>query len=290
MTENKTYYSGKNAVITGAASGVGLALTEELLARGAAKVVMADFNKANLDTQAARLSAEYPGRVKAVLCDVTKEEDVKAAIDAAAEFFGGKIDLLVNNAGKGFGGFFAETSCDMEKIGAKYNIRVQTNKDWENAFALNFYGALYGCRAVIPYMLKAGGGQVINIISGAAFSPMPLQSMYSATKAALMQLTLVLRAEYWDDNIKFSPATPGTTATAIWRSGDGRDLTPDSAQSPRASAAHILEGAAENKRVICGDDGDETGLRSNLNPDLAPQVDEYFANLARERKGGNYAI
>ncbi|MEG1799053.1 MAG: SDR family NAD(P)-dependent oxidoreductase, partial [Synergistaceae bacterium] len=171
-----------------------------------------------------------------------------------------------------------------------FNIHIQTNKDWADAFALNFYGALYGCRAVIPYMLKSGGGQVINIISGIAFSPMPMQTMYAATKAALMGLTLSLRAEYWDDNIKFSPATPGTTATAIWRTEDGSYLAPDSAQSPRASAANILAGAAKNLRIICGDKGDEEGMRSNFIPENMGLVDEYFANVAKNRREGTLAI
>lgn len=290
MDFDKAYYAGKNVIVTGAASGVGLGLIEELLSYGAAKAVLADYNRENLETHAKRLSGEYPGRVKGIVCDVSKEESVKAMIDAAAEFFGGKIDLLVNNAGKGFAGFFAESSCDMEKIGKLFKMRIQTNEDWEEAFALNFYGALYGCRAVIPYMLKAGGGQVINIISGVAYSPMPLQTMYAATKAALMSMTLSLRAEYWDENIKFSPATPGTVATAIWRTENGGDLTPPTAQSPRGAAAHILAGAAENKRVICGDEADEYGLKINFNPDMQDYVDKYFINVARERKSGNYTI
>lgn len=119
---------------------------------------------------------------------------------------------------------------------------------------------------------------------------MPLQTMYAATKAALMMLTLSLRAEYWDENIKFSPATPGTTATGIWRTDDGIDVTPETAQSPADSASHILDGAAENKRVICGDNGDESGLRTNLNPDLMKEVDEYFTNIAKDRKSGVYSI
>ena len=290
MDLDKTYYAGKNVIVTGAASGVGLGLIEELLSYGTAKAVLADYNRENLETHAKRLSGEYPGRVKGIVCDVSKEESDKAMIDAAAEFFGGKIDLLVNNAGKGFAGFFAESSCDMEKIGKLFKMRIQTNEDWEEAFALNFYGALYGCRAVIPYMLKAGGGQVINIISGVAYSPMPLQTMYAATKAALMSMTLSLRAEYWDENIKFSPATPGTVATAIWRTENGGDLTPPTAQSPREAAAHILAGAAENKRVICGDETDEYGLKINFNPDMQDYVDKYFINVARERKSGNYTI
>ena len=90
-------------------------------------------------------------------------------IEQAAEFGGGRIDLLFNNAGAGFSGHFEE----------------QTNGDWEKAFALNFYAAVYGIRAVLPVMRAQGGGHIVNIISGIAFYPMAYQTMYSATKAAL---------------------------------------------------------------------------------------------------------
>ena len=286
---DKTYYAGKNVVVTGAASGIGLALIELLLSCGAGKAVLADFNKASLDAHAQRLAAEYPGRIRGIVCDVTDEGNVKSMVDEAAEFFGGRIDLLINNAGKGFAGIFAEHSGLSAEVLDMYGGRVQSNEDWETAFALNFYGALYGCRAVIPYMLKSGGGQVLNIISGIAFVPMPMQSMYAASKAALMAMTLSLRAEYWDENIKFSPATPGTTATAIWKAS-GVDSTPAAAQSPQDSAAHILAGAAENKRLICGDEGDEYGARSGLNPDCATDFDDYLVSVARKRKEGNYTI
>ena len=286
---DKTYYAGKNVIVTGAASGIGLALIEVLLSCGAGKAVLADFNKANLDAHTQRLAAEYPGRVKGVVCDVTDESNVAAMIDEAAEFFGGRIDLLVNNAGKGFAGIFAEHSGISSEVLDMYGGSAQSNEDWETAFALNFYGALYGCRAVIPYMLKSGGGQVLNIISGIAFVPMPMQSMYAASKAALMAMTLSLRAEYWDENIKFSPATPGTTATAIWKAS-GVDSTPPAAQSPQESAARILAGAAENKRLICGDEGDEYGARSGLDPDYAKYFDDYVLNVARKRREGNYSI
>jgi NAD(P)-dependent dehydrogenase (short-subunit alcohol dehydrogenase family) len=152
MEVNREYFAGKTAAVTGAASGIGLALIEELLACGAEKVVMADFNQQNLDKHTARLSGQYPGKVKGILCNVTLEEDVKAMIAGAVEFFGGRIDLLINNAGAGFAGFFVAPSNPgaMEKLG----FREQSNTDWEKAFALNFYGALYGCREVIPRMQK----------------------------------------------------------------------------------------------------------------------------------------
>ena len=121
-------------------------------------------------------------------------------IRRAAAFGDGRVDFLFNNAGAGLSGNFDE----------------QSNEDWEQAFALNFYGALDGIRAVLPIMRAQGGGHIVNIISGIAFAPMAYQTRYAATKAALNGLTLALRYELWDENIRVTSATPGTTATPIW--------------------------------------------------------------------------
>ena len=281
MELHKGYYKGKTAVVTGAASGIGLALIEELLAYGAEKVVLADFNAVNLKKHTDRLSAEYPGRVKGILCDVTKENEVVDMIAEAAEFFGGRVDLLINNAGAGVMGMFTESYPPIPEKD-RHGMIVQTNKYWEKAFALNFYGALYGCREVIPIMQKNGGGQVINVISGIAFYPMAYQSMYAATKAALNGLTLSLRYEYWDDNIKFNSATPGTTATAIW----GDMAPPPTAQTPQQSARRILAQAAKNRRVIFGDDPDEAGAKNCFHPDHEDIPDTYLLEVARARRSG----
>ncbi len=234
MSETNEYYRDKVAVVTGGASGIGLALAETMLSYGAKRVVLADLNEANLARETARLNADHPGQAFGLRCDVTKEEDVKGMIQQAAEFGGGRIDLLFNNAGAGFVGHFDE----------------QTNGNWEKAFALNFYGALYGIRAVLPVMRAQGGGHIVDIISGIAFSPMAYQTMYAATKAALNALTLALRYEFWDENIRLTSATPGTTATAIWAGGGAE--APPGAQSPEQSARTILAGVAKNERLVLG--------------------------------------
>ncbi len=267
----KEYYENKVAVVTGGASGIGLALAETMLSYGAGQVVIADFNDENLKRETGRLDRAYPGKVLGLHCDVTKEGDVQGMITRAAEF-GGRIDILINNAGAGLGGSF----------------EAQTNEDWEKAFALNFYGALYGIRAVLPIMRQHGGGHIVDIISGIAFSPMAQQTMYSATKAALNGLTLALRYELWDENIRVSSATPGTTATSIWKVG-GREAPP-SAQSPEQSAQNILAGVARNERLVLGDQGDVMGARYCFNPDLAAAQDDYLLNVARKRRRGEWAV
>ena len=272
MSETNEYYLDKVAVVTGGASGIGLALAETMLSYGAKRVVLADFNEANLARETARLNVAHPGQALGIRCDVTKEEDVKGMIQQAAEFGGGRIDLLFNNAGAGFGGHFAE----------------QTNGNWEKAFALNFYGAVYGIRAVLPVMRAQGGGHIVDVISGIAFTPMAYQTMYAATKAALNGLTLALRYELWDENIRLTSATPGTTATAIWAAG-GMEAPPG-AQSPEQSARTILAGVAKNERLVLGDEGDASGARTCFNPEAAKDLDDYLLNKARRRRSGEWAV
>ena len=103
MSATSEYYKDKIAVVIGAASGVGLALAETMLFYRAKKVVLADVNDENLKREKARLDAAYPGRTLSLHCDVTNEGEVQAMIRGAAEF-GGRIDILFNNAGAGLGG------------------------------------------------------------------------------------------------------------------------------------------------------------------------------------------
>jgi len=271
MEYDREYFRGKNAVITGGASGIGLALVEELLQSGAAKAVIADINPDHLNQHEKRLQEQYGDRVKGMLCNVTIEEDVQKLISQSAEYFCEKFDLLFNNAGALFSGWFDEV----------------TNEKWKAAFDLNFYGALYGMRAVLPIMKKQGGGQIINIISGTAFSPMAQWSPYAATKAALNALTITARAECWDDNIKISAATPGTTATNIFG-----DKKPEggSMQTPHQSASRILRGVVNNDRMIFGDDPDRKGAKRCFAYNAQKGQDIYYLRVARERRKGVNAI
>jgi len=272
MKYDHEYFTGKTAVVTGGAGGIGLALIEELLESKVSRVVMADINQERLDEQVERLNAQYENRVKGIICDVTKEDQIQGLITQSAEFFDGSFDLLFNNAGATYFDWFMET----------------TNEGWEKAFDLNFYSAVYSCRAVIPIMQAQGGGQIVNIISGVAFMPMACWSRYSVTKAALNALTMVLRAEHWEDNIKISAATPGTTATNIFAAAGGE--TPKSAQSPHDSASRILHGVVNNDRVIFGDDNDVSGAKNSYNVKRQKIYDNYLLRVAQERREGKTAI
>ena len=271
MAAKNRYYKDKVAVVTGAASGIGLALAETMLSYRARKVVLADINNENLERETRRLENVYPAKTLGLYCDVTKEADVETLIRKATEF-GDRIDILINNAGAGLGGLFEK----------------QTNADWEKAFALNFYGPLYGIRAVLPVMRRQGDGHIIDIISGIAFAPMAQQTMYSATKAALNGLTLALRYELWDENIRVTSATPGTTATGIWKAGGG--APPPGAQTAKQAAQTILAGVAKNERLVFGDQNDASGGRSCFSPEAANAMDDYLLNVARRRRKGEWVV
>lgn len=267
----KEYYKDKVAAVTGGASGIGLGLCEMLLSLEAKAVVLADLNEERLKAETARLDAAYPGKVLGIATDVAKEESVAAMIRQAAEFGAGKLHFLFNNAGLGLTKYFDE--CD--------------NADWKFAFDVNFYGALYGIRAVLPIMRAQGGGHIANTASGIGFVPMARQSMYSATKAALIGLTGALRHEYWDENIRISTVIPGTVATPIWGKAGS---APESAITPEESARGILKGLAGNERIIFVTDTDREGAINSVRPEAARGMDEYLLNVARMRRQGIQAI
>lgn len=264
----KEYYENKVAVVTGGASGIGLALCELLLSFGAKAVVLADINADKLKEESARLENEYPGKVLGIQTDVTKQEKVYEMIQQAAKFGSGQIHFLFNNAGLALFKAFDET----------------TDADWKFAFDINFFGALYGIRAVLPIMRAQGGGHIANTASGAAFSPMAYQSMYTATKSALVGLTGSLRYEFWDENIRFSTVIPGTVATPIYDKVGG---PPESAITPDESARGILKGLAANERVIIVTEPDRNGAINAFHPETAKYTDEILLDIARQRQRGN---
>lgn len=265
-----TYYKNKVAVVTGGTSGIGLALCELLLSFGAKGVVLAALNAEKLKAVSAKLERTYPGKVLGVQADVTSQKSVAAMIKQAAEFGDGQIHLLFNNAGLGFGQSFDEA----------------TDTDWKYAFDVNFFGPLYGIRAVLPIMRAQGGGHIANTASGSAFSPMAYQSMYSATKSALIGLTSSLRYEFWDENIRLSTIIPGTVATPMW----GEVGAPEDAITPEESARGILKGVAANERIVIVTDADRSGAINAYNPETAELTDQYLLNVARERRKGNMIV
>ena len=178
-------YTGKTAVVTGGASGVGRCLCE-LFAREGMHVVMADVEAGALEASAAARRAEGLD-VVGMRCDVTSPESMQALADTVVASFG-KVHVLCNNAGVGI-------------KEAQRRIWTLTPNDWTWGFNVNVMGVANGIRAFVPAMLAHGEpGHVVNTSSGnGGLTSMPTTPVYAASKAAVTSLTEVLHYQFLMD-------------------------------------------------------------------------------------------
>jgi len=185
------------AVVTGGTRGIGLAIAEALLARGASVAVSGRTNE-HLDTARSRLApvSDAGARLEAIVADVRDEAQVRRLIDRAASRFGG-LDVLVNNAG----------------IGLFEDIANLSPDDWRRVIETNLNGVFYGCRAAIPHLRTRGGGWIFNISSLAGKNAFKGGGAYCASKAALNAFSEVLMQEVRYDNIRVSYIMPGSVDT-----------------------------------------------------------------------------
>lgn len=193
------YFENKVAVVTGAASGIGLGLTEHLLSRGAKAVFMGDVKEENLTRESERLNQKFPGKAIPLLTDVTKLEQVEKLIHAA-KAFDDHLDFVFNNAGMGM-------TLPTEQI---------TFEIWKFIMDLNFMGVVYGTYSAIPIMRKQGFGHIVNTASGAGLVPLPYQAVYAASKSAIITMTESLQYELETEGLNFSVICPGNVRTAIF--------------------------------------------------------------------------
>ncbi len=198
---------GKVAVITGAASGIGLA-TLELFVQEGARVVAADRE---LDAGQA-LERRFPGVVHFAPCDVMQLPQLQAAIDSAALHFGG-LDILFNNAGSG---------------GSRATVEAFDAVGWDDTMALLLRAVAAGTAYAVPHMKQRGGGAIVNTasVSGlqAGFAPLT----YSVAKAGVLQYTKVAASQLSAHGIRINAVAPGFVATRIF--GEGAGLGRDQAQ------------------------------------------------------------
>lgn len=194
---------GRVAVITGAASGMGLATAERFIAEGAA-VVIADFNADNGQAAADRLG----DRCRFTKCDVAVEDDVAAAIALATDAFG-RLDCVFNNAGVG---------------GAFGPITEIKADDWDVTFAILTKGVFLGIKHAARVMIDQGeGGSIINTASIAGVGGGAGPQAYSAAKAAVINLTKTTAVELAPHSIRVNAICPGLIFTPLMHSGDEED-------------------------------------------------------------------
>jgi NAD(P)-dependent dehydrogenase (short-subunit alcohol dehydrogenase family) len=183
------------AVITGGSRGLGLLMARELAAEGARLAILAR-DPAELDLARRELTAAGGQRVLALPCDVGEEEEVRWAIDAAAERFG-RLDVLINNAG-------------VIQVGPLEHMTVA---DFEEAMRVHFWGPLYATLAALPHLRQQETARIVNIASIGGRIAIPHLVPYSASKFALVGLSDGLRSELAKEGIYVTTVCPGLMRT-----------------------------------------------------------------------------
>jgi 3alpha(or 20beta)-hydroxysteroid dehydrogenase len=187
-------FTGKVAVVTGGASGMGLTHAHGFVAEGAS-VVIADVN----DAAGQALADELGDRARYHHLDVSNEAEWAELMEFTEREFG-PISIMVNNAGIGGAGTPVETS---------------TLDGWRKTLSINLDGVFLGTRAAIPSMKKAGGGSIINISSFAGLVATPFSSDYTTSKFAVRGFTKATAMEVAEDNIRVNSVHPGYIRTPI---------------------------------------------------------------------------
>ena len=175
----------KVALVTGASSGIGLAVSGQLLALG--------YTVYGLSRRGTSAEGILP-----ITAEVTDEEAVKAAVASVFEKEG-RIDLLINNAGMGISG----------------PVEFTEAEDMKRIMEVNFYGQVYCAKAVLPYMREQGSGRIVCTSSVAAPIAIPYQSFYSCSKAAVSAMALALRNEVKSFGIEVCAVMPGDAKTGF---------------------------------------------------------------------------
>lgn len=228
----------KIAVVTGGASGIGLAVCRELAGHGAG-VVMLDMDQEALETQSGAFSAKGIPFL-AVPCDVTDEEACKSAMDKALAKFG-RIDILFNNAGVTQRGLFEKTE-----------TRV-----FRQVMEVNFFGSLYCTKAALPALIRAKGVIIVNE-SIAGVAPLLGRTGYSASKHALHGLFTSLRCELRHKGVHVMIVCPGFIRTNLQTRALGSDgniavheqTRVGTEDTPENAAKQIVKGLEKKKSIL----------------------------------------
>jgi len=189
----------KVAIVTGSSRGIGAQIAMTLAGEGAKVVVNYAGNKAAAEKVIAKIRSAG-GEAIAVKCDVNKADEVKALFDNAIAQFG-KVDLLVNNAG----------------IALYKRLQDTTDDEFQRSFAINVMGVFYALREAATRL--EAGGRIVNISSSVTRLMMPTYGTYSATKAAVQQLTRVFAKEIGFRGITVNTISPGPTNTELFVAG-----------------------------------------------------------------------
>lgn len=177
-------FEGLTALVTGGASGIGRATADLLAARGA-RVAVLDLDPSGVGAP-----------LLAHRADVTDDASVRQAVEAAAGELGG-LDVLVNNAG----------------IGAQGTVEDNDDAEWHRVYDVNVLGMVRTTRAALPHLRRSRHAAIVNTCSVAATAGLPQRALYSATKGAVLSLTLAMAADHIREGIRVNCVNPGTADT-----------------------------------------------------------------------------
>jgi len=233
-------FRDKVVIVTGAASGIGRALSQELARRGAS-VILADINPSPVE-EAVGTITKADHKAETFVLDVSDYDAVeKMVADTIARY--GRLDYLFNNAGIAVGGEVRDCSID----------------DFRNVINVNLFGVVNGVAAAYPLMVKQGHGHIINTASLEGLIPVPATVSYVASKYGVVGLSNALRIEAVDLGVKVSVVCPGYIKTPIFQTSKiikiDRDKMLKSLHerfgiTPEACAQIILRGVQQNRAII----------------------------------------
>ncbi len=252
---------GKVFVVTGGGSGMGRELVLHLLAKGA-RVAVADINETTL-AETARLAGDVGPRLSTHVLNVADQAAV-ASLPEQVIAEHGTVDGVINNAG---------IIQPFEKVVQLDDAVI------ERVMNVNFYGTLYMTRAFLPYLLERPEAHIVNVSSMGGFLPVPGQTIYGASKAAVKLFTEGLRSELLDTNVQVSVVFPGAVATNITDNSGvaapAEDAESQASFKPLAAdkaAAIIVEGMERNRyHILVGSDAKFMDRLTRLNPRRAAE-------------------
>ncbi|MQY05172.1 SDR family NAD(P)-dependent oxidoreductase [Actinomadura macrotermitis] len=195
--------AGRVALVTGASKGIGLAVVRTLLEEGAKVVAASRKTSPELDALAGP-------NLSHVAVDLTDPAAPAQAVEHAVRTFGA-LDILVNNAGGPPPGVTLP----------RFGFLTPDDEDWARMFDFNLFAVVRAIRAALPHLLASDAAAIVNVSTGMAHVPAPMNVDYSAAKAALNNLTLALSEEYGPQGVRVNVVSPGAVRTAWWTEEGG---------------------------------------------------------------------
>ncbi len=242
---NRIDLEGRNAVITGAAQGIGFSIAKRLAQSGAA-VSLWDTDGTLLKESCRQLAGL--GRVQSVVVDASDLRAIEAATSTAVTALGG-IDILVNNAGI---------------AGPAVKTWEYPPEEWRKVIDLDLTGTFYCCRTVVPLMRERNYGRIINVASIAGKEGNPNASAYSAAKAGVIALTKSLAKEVADKDIAVNCITPAVVKTRIFEQITQQHIDYMLAKVPRGRFLKVEEAAAMVAWLVSAENSFTTGAAFDL--------------------------